>query len=155
MPLWRTILWHGVISPKLFTPIFSLRVNVEDIGTCLFEPRREEYSQRPTGSSNMAARVCICHGYAQHYTVYLLTLKNPQLYPIGSFLAGTPFSRSLQHEISSGGGLPQPRQVFFRRRKMILFLLRIYSDIINRRRLSVARGSNKAGCQCQILIPDI
>lgn len=155
MPSRRTILWHGMISQKLLTPIFSLRVDVEDIGICLFEPRRQEYSKRPTGSCNMAARVCICHGCAQHYTGYLPALGNPQLHPIGSFLAGTPSSRSLKHQISSGGGLPQPRRVFFRRCKMTLSLLRICSDIINRCRLFVAHGSSKAACPCQILIPDI
>lgn len=150
-----TILWPVVISRKPHSPKFSLRVDVEDIGLCLSEPRRHEYNQRPTGSGNMAPRVCICHGCAQHYTRYPHALGKPQHYPIGSFLAGTPSSRSLQHQTSSRADLPQLRRVFFRRRRMTLFRLRICSDIINQCRLLVAHGSSKAACQCQILTPDV
>lgn len=33
---------NSMISQKLLTSKISLRVNVEDIGVCLFEPRRQE-----------------------------------------------------------------------------------------------------------------
>lgn len=150
----RTFLWPLVISQKLLRPIFSL-VDVVEIGICLSEPRRHEYNQRPTGSGNMAPRVCICHGCAQHYINYHHALAKPRHYPIASFLAAIPSSRSLQYQISSRADLPQLRRVFFRRLKMTLFLLRICSDIINQCLLLVAHGSSKAACQCQILTPDI
>lgn len=151
----RTFLCPLVIPQNLLRPKFCLRVHVEDIGICLSEPRRHEYNQRPTGSGNMAPRVCICHGCAQHYIRYHHTLVKPQHYPIGSFLAGIPSSRSLQYQISSRADLPQLRRVFFRRLKMTLFLLRICSDIINQCLFLVAHGSSKAACPCQILTPEI